>query len=74
MKQVYSAGPFAGAAALRGASHGVGADQAQATLAVTGYATPPGRNGSETPLPVRLALLNTASGGVNERAGAGWSA
>ena len=33
MKQVYSAGPFAGSAALRAASFGVGPDEAQATLA-----------------------------------------
>ncbi|HUR53236.1 MAG TPA: hypothetical protein VMZ71_03850 [Gemmataceae bacterium] len=62
MKQVYSTGPFAGSAALRATSHGVGVDEAQVALASTAY-TPPSRSGGESPLPVRLALLKTTSAG-----------
>ncbi len=50
--------------AVKASSAGLGPDRVYATLPLTGYAPPPGRDAEErAPLPVRLALLNSPSTG-----------
>ncbi len=74
MKQLYAAGPLtasakngrnghAGRPSIRATSTGVRPEELQAALSSVGYAAPPARGG-DGPLPVRLALLNTAAGRV----------
>ncbi len=66
MKQLYSSGPLGSPlanAALRASSAGVPADALSLALSHAGYAVPH-RDGTDTPPPVRLALLNTPQGRV----------
>ncbi|QJX00575.1 GAP1-N2 domain-containing protein [Frigoriglobus tundricola] len=79
MKQLYSVGPLAGLSAAsdgpyapavsalpacKAASRGLRPEDVQSALPYTGYALPQTWSGESTgPLPVRLALLQTASAG-----------
>ena len=66
MKQLYSSGPLGSShanAAVRAASAGVPADALSLALSHAGYSAPD-RDGTDTPQPVRLSLLNTPQGRV----------
>ena len=79
MKQLYSSGPLGSPlanAALKAASAGVPADALSLALNRGSYSLPH-RDGTDTPPPVRLALLNTPQGRVlthTKPSGAGYFA
>lgn len=65
MKQLYATGPLSAPNGphMRAATLGTPADEIQAALSFSNYAPPPGR-GTDAPLPVRLALLQSSAGRV----------
>ena len=67
MKQLYATGPLASSLlspTMRATTAGLGADDLHNALSFCNYAMPPARGSDAGPLPVRLALLNTANGRV----------